>query len=273
MFEKNFLNRIKFSRTSARQESEESGKVVSDQDDPGPTCPPSVSTRQMAQIRQQIKTLRKEQQTGGWRASARWLEENCEEFREAKAVPRSEQAPHPEGVSSGQESSSAELRAGVPTLQLQGPCIAPGCPQSSAKALPASPPIQALESAFWQGLLYGNPDALIPGSDATRALQLVSDKLGIRTVTSETLGTLRAGQLRKLLRQRFGPLQVEEALAALWRIAPASPSAPISNEDQSHCTPGVRECPRSTPAWRREFHREISPEQRLLESIGGWSGS
>jgi hypothetical protein len=26
------------------------------------------------------------------------------------------------------------------------------------------------------------------------------------------------------------------------------------------------------PAWRREFHQEISNEQRLLEGIGGWCG-
>jgi len=36
---------------------------------------------------------------------------------------------------------------------------------------------------------------------------------------------------------------------------------------------GVRGCPRSIPAWRREFHQEISNEQRLLESIGGWPGA
>jgi hypothetical protein len=26
------------------------------------------------------------------------------------------------------------------------------------------------------------------------------------------------------------------------------------------------------PAFRREFHQEISNEQRLLESMGGWPG-
>jgi hypothetical protein len=56
------------------------------------------------------------------------------------------------------------------------------------------------------------------------------------------------------------------------RAAPASPSAPIPNADQSHCSPGLKDCPRSIPAWRREFHQEISNEQRLLESMGAWCG-
>jgi len=78
--------------------------------------------------------------------------------------------------------------------------------------------------------------------------------------------------LRKLLRERFGPSKVEQTMATLWRTAPSIPGAPSPNEDQSHYTPGVSESPRSMPAWRREFHQEISTEQRLLEGIGGWCG-
>jgi hypothetical protein len=114
-------------------------------------CTPKTVSVQQSVIQQAIEEQRRELTGGDWRASARWLEENCEEFREAKAAPRSEEAPRPEGVSSTPESSSAELRARVPiTLELQGPCIDPGCPQSSGKALPALPPIPPLESAFWQ---------------------------------------------------------------------------------------------------------------------------
>ena len=137
-------------------------------------------------------------------------------------------------------------------------------------ALHTSSPIP-LASAFWRSFLFGNPDSLVPSSDATRALQLVSDKLGVPIADGETIDTMRAGQLRKLLRHRFGPADAEQTIAALWRAAPANPDAPAPNEDQSQASPGPRDCPPSMPAWRRELHQEISNEQRLLEGIG-WCG-
>jgi hypothetical protein len=129
-----------------------------------------------------------------------------------------------------------------------------------------------LAGAFWQSLLFGNPDSLVSSSDAIRALQLVSDMLGVRIVDGETIGTVRAGQLRKLLRDRFGPADAEQTTAALWRSAPSSPDTPEPNDDQTNCSPGLKDCPRSMPAWCREFHQEISNEQRLLESMGAWCG-
>jgi hypothetical protein len=104
-------------------------------------------------------------------------------------------------------------------------------------------------------------------------LQLVSDKLGVLIADGETIDTVRAGQLRKSLRERFGHVEAEQAMVALWKSAPREAGTPVPNEDQSQASPGVRDCPRTMPAWRREFHQEISNEQRLLESIGGWSGS
>src|SRR6516164_2241991 len=161
----------------------------------------------------------------------------------------------------------AELEAAG---SLPVPTIAPESPQSAPAALSAPSPIP-LASAFWQSLLFGNPDSLVSSSDATRALQLVSDKLGFPIADGETIDTERAGQLRKLLRHRFGPADAEQTIAALWRAAPANPDAPAPNEDQSQASPGPRDCPPSMPAWRRELHQEISNEQRLLEGIG-WCG-
>ena len=63
--------------------------------------------------------------------------------------------------------------------------------------LPAPPPTPLLESGFWQRILFGNPDSLVPGSEATRALYLISDKLAISIVEGETIDTLRVGALRK----------------------------------------------------------------------------
>ena len=85
------------------------------------------------------------------------------------------------------------------------------------------PPIPLLASAFWQGLLFGNPESLIPGFEATPALYLVSDKLGISIVEGEIIDTQRGGESRKSLRERFGPASAEQAMATLWRSAPPSP--------------------------------------------------
>src|SRR6516165_3465691 len=115
----------------------------------------------------------------------------------------------------------AELEAAG---SLPVPTIAPESPQSAPAALSAPSPIP-LASAFWQSLLFGNPDSLVSSSDATRALQLVSDKLGFPIADGETIDTERAGQLRKLLRGRFG-LAAEQTMSALWRSATASPGAP-----------------------------------------------
>jgi hypothetical protein len=65
------------------------------------------------------------------------------------------------------------------------------------------------------GILYGNPDRLVSGSDAMNALCLVADKSGIAIAQNETIPTLRAGQLRQLLRNKFGQAEAEQTMAAL----------------------------------------------------------
>ena len=99
--------------------------------------------------------------------------------------------------------------------------IAPGSPQSAREALPVPSPIEPLPSSFWWSLLFGNPDCLISSSNATQALYLVSEKLAIPIGEGETIDALRAGQLRKMLRKRFGPADAEQTTAALWRSAPS----------------------------------------------------
>jgi hypothetical protein len=97
--------------------------------------------------------------------------------------------------------------------------------RSSARPAPI-PSLAPLPSAFWQALLYGNPDNLVGGADATVAWRLVADQLGVSIEENETIPTLRGGELRKLLRNKFGHAQAEQTMAALWRAAPPSPGAP-----------------------------------------------
>jgi hypothetical protein len=111
---------------------------------------------------------------------------------------------------------------------------------------------------------------LSPG-DANTALRLVARELAKDLDVIEFTDSVRVNTLRKMLDQQFGA-KAWDVMNRLWRATPASPGAPAPNEDLSHCSPGVRECPRSMPAWLREFHQQISQEQRLLQSMGGWPG-
>ena len=128
-----------------------------------------------------------------------------------------------------------------------------------------------LPSAFWQALFYGSRDALLSSRDANTALCLVAFELGKDSDVVQFSDSVRVNTLRKMLDQQFGA-KVWNVMNKLWRAAPASPGAAIPNEDQSQASPGVKDCPRSMPALRREFHQEISNEQRLLEPMGGWCG-
>jgi hypothetical protein len=230
--------------------------------------PKTLSAEQMEHFEQVIRQQRIEREKGGWRGAAKCLEENFpEDFREPIAVLGAQPSCE---TGSPTNSPNSEPANEPPTGKLQPFANAPESPESALAALSAPSPIP-LASAFWQSLLFGNPDALVSSSDATRAIALVSDKLGVVLIV-ETIERMRAGQLRKMLGERFGP-NVWDVMNRLWRAAPASPDAPIPHEDQSHCSPGVRDCPRSMPAWRREFHQEVSNEQRMLEGIGGWPGS
>ena len=150
--------------------------------------------------------------------------------------------------------------------------IALESPQGAREVLRAPSPIPVLASAFWQGVLFGSPDALLSATDVILAFRLLAEQLQIPMQQSNPFGSMRAGALRKLFRERFGHVEAEQAMVALWRSTPREAGTPVPNEDQSQASPGVRDCPRSMPAWRREFHQEVSQEQRLLESMGGWCG-
>jgi hypothetical protein len=156
-------------------------------------------------------------------------------------------------------------------VEPQSVANAPESPQSVPAALQAPSPTP-LASVFWQALLYGSPDALLSPRDANTALRLVARELSVEaSVFGELSESIRVNTLRKMLGERFGA-KVWDCVNKLWRAAPASPGAPVPNEDQSQASPGVRDCLRSMPAWRREFHPKISNQQRLLEGIGGWGG-
>jgi hypothetical protein len=102
-------------------------------------------------------------------------------------------------------------------------------------------------------------------------VQLVARELGKDFDVVDFTESVRVNTLRKMLDQQFGA-KAWDVMNRLWRAAPPSPGAPAPNEDHSQASPGVKDCPRSMPAWRRELHKEVSNEQRVLESFGGWCG-
>jgi hypothetical protein len=156
------------------------------------------------------------------------------------------------------------------TLEPQCPRIAPESPQSVPETSAAPSPIP-LPSAFWQALLYGSRDALLSSRDANTALCLVAFELGKGSDVVRFSDSVRVNTLRKMLDQQFGA-KAWDVINRLWRAAPPSLGAPTPNEDQSYCSPGLKDCPRSMPAWRREFNQQGESEQRLLESMGSWCG-
>jgi hypothetical protein len=189
---------------------------------------------------------------GSWREDAKWLEQNFpEEYREPR---------------------TSEIANQTPTVEPQPLTNAPESPQSASAALPALPSIPCLQSPFWWALLFGNPDSPVPSSDATRALQLVSDKLGVLIADGETIDTVRAGQLRKSLRERFGHVEAEQAMAVLWRSAPATDGAPQPSEDQSQLPPGRLPLGRSQPRWIAELNEPGGVERQRLMENGLWCG-
>jgi len=195
---------------------------------------------------------------GSWRDAAKWLEENFpEDFAEPNPQPSC-------GVRNLDKFSSSEPASEMPTVQPQLVANASESPQSAPAALPAPQSIPCLPSSFWWSFLFGNPDCLISSSNATRALYRVSDKLGIPIVEGEIIDTLRAGELRKRLRERFGPAPAEQAMAALWRSASVSPGAPQPS-DQSQLPPGPL-------PWIGELNEPGVPERAWQIENGCWCG-
>jgi hypothetical protein len=201
-----------------------------------------------------------------WRNDAAWLEQEFPQEFGPPAKAHSPEVPDEE-VNTG-------LRAPLPSVIAPGPSqSAPESSQSVLEVPAALPPIPPLPASWWQSLMYGSPDAMLSATDATRAMHLIAQALLVERGPSEFSEGVRVAALRKLLEAHFGAAQAWRAMNELWRAAPVSPGASQPNEDQSRCTPGVWDCPRSMPVWRREFHQEKSTEQQLLEGIGGWCGS
>jgi hypothetical protein len=192
--------------------------------------PKTVSPQQMARIEGAIKQQRIEYQKEAWRASAQWLEENCEEYRQPGNGEVSI-ATNGTGSSSNCPNSEPASEATVGPQPLVG---APESPQD----VPATLQAPLLESAFWQKVLHGSPDALLSPGDANTALRLVARELpiGNANVSGEFSGTVRAGALRKALSECFGAA-AWPAMNKLWRSAPLSPGGVAANEDLSHCSP------------------------------------
>jgi hypothetical protein len=155
------------------------------------------------------------------------------------------------GIRGACQRRAAELAREAATAALQVDTIAPESPQNVPTTLSVPLPIP-LASAFWQALLYGSRDALVSSTDANTGLRLVAHELSTHCNGADFIETIRADALRKALSERFGA-KVWDVMNKLWRAAPASPGAPVPNEDQSQASPGVRDCPRSMAARRREF--------------------
>ena len=157
----------------------------------GKDKPKTVSLQQIARLDAAIKQQRTGCEKGGWRASAKWLEENFpEDF------------PNPEPVN--------EPTAGEP----QPLANAPESPQSAREALGAPLPVP-LPSTFWQALLYGSPDALVSPRDANTALRLVAHELGKDSDGVQFSDNVRVNTLRKMFDQQFGA-KVWHAMNRLW---------------------------------------------------------
>jgi hypothetical protein len=235
---------------------------------------------------------------GSWRDEVKWLEEHFpEEFRKPASEERHEciarnterSQPALETVSNSRTPSKTATAAvaSVPSRQPANrstaafatsprcPPNAPGSTQNDSETQAASPPVQALPSlpsAFWRGLLFGSPDSLIGGADATSALRLMAEGIGVAIATNETIATLRAGQLRQLLRNKFGPVMAEETMTGLWRSAPSTPGAPQPNLDQSELPPGSWSDSRQVPRWVQELNEPGGPERDWLIENGMWAG-
>jgi hypothetical protein len=228
--------------------------------------PKTVSAEQTAlKVEAALQQQRIEQRKEGWRASAKWLEQNCEEFRQPGNGEVSKAA---NGTSSLVScSNSGEPANERPTVESQPLVGAPESSQNVPITLPAPPSIPLLQSAFWQALLYGSRDALVSPRDANTALRLVACELGKDLDVIEFTESIRVNTLRKVLDQRFGA-GAWPAMNKLWRSAPASPGVPPPNEDQSRLPPGPLPADRRQPRWIAELHDPDRIEREWLLDRG-----
>jgi hypothetical protein len=249
-----FLSKVR----AANREKEQAIPGVSE---PNLKCTPKkVRAEQMEQFEQALQQQRRECKKGGWRAAAKWLEENCEEYRESKARP----------MPGGKMASSDICPNSEVANQPQPLATTPESPQSAPAALSA-PSLIPLPSALWQALLHGSRDALVSPSEANTALRLVACELGKDSDVIEFTESIRINTLRKVLDARFGA-GAWPVMNKLWRSAPASPGAPQPREDQSQLPPGPLPVGRNQPRWVAELNEPGGAEREWLTENGLWCG-
>jgi hypothetical protein len=209
----------------------------------------------LAALREERKRIPKD-----WHVAARILERA---FKEDFGPPRNQPSLSGTELAHKAAQESSERANETSTVEPQ-PLVNASESSQAPEAVSASLPIP-LAGAFWQSLLFGSPDSFVSGPDATNSLGLIAERLAVSIAQGETLPSMRAGQLRRLLRERFGPQEAEQVMAALWRAAPASPGAPLPAPDQSQLPSGPRgEEGRNQPRWVRVLNDPDRGEREWL---------
>jgi hypothetical protein len=237
----------------------------------GKDKPKTVSPQQMARVEQAIQQQQIKYQQEGWRASAKWLEQNCEEFRElasGRTSPTTEQSREPGCETRSLDvCANSELVQQPPRGEPQSPPNAPESSQSVHEALPVSPPIAPLPSLFWHGLLFGSRESIISAADANIAVCLVARQLGTDSDVSEFTDSIRVHTLRQTIAERFGAV-AWPAMNELWRSAPPTAAAPALTPDQSQLLPELWSGNRQLPRWIESLRDPSRLEREYLEDLG-----
>jgi hypothetical protein len=229
--------------------------------------PKTMSAEQTAlKVEAALHQQRIEQRKEGWRASARWLEKNCEEYRQPHNGEVSNAA---NGTRSSINSPNSEPANETSAVELQPLASAPESMQSAREVLPV--PIPLLPASWWQGLLYGSREAMLSPGDANNALRLVARELAKDLNVIEFTDSVRVDTLRKVLDQRFGA-GAWPAMNELWRSAPASPGASQPSEDQGQLPPGPSAVGRNQPRWIGELNEPGFTERAWMIENGLWGG-
>jgi hypothetical protein len=208
-----------------------------------------------------------------WREDARWLEQNCEEFRvdggrydrATRSTDRSSIDMKPSLSPIDTEPANETPAVGPQPLQ-----SAPESPQSASEALPIPlpiPEVPLLASGFWQALLCGSRESIICSGDANVALRLVARQLGTDSDLAEFTESIRIHSLRQALTRRFGAA-AWRVMNELWRSAPATPGASAPNENQNGGSPGARLDSRQVPQWIGDLHDPDRIEVERQRDLG-----